>query len=184
MSEVIRYKTDNCRKAGSQEHLQLTKEESLGKASLVKRVSNGEIHISPSDKGKGLVVMSVDMYHRMCIVHTEADKKVEWRELEECQKEVRSHARALARMVKLGESAGGRNRGRCFDNISSWACDPPVLRYLAKIHKPLELEIIPKSRPIVRDPKSLTTDLGELVLDILEPMTRAVDDQREAKSTE
>ena len=46
MSEVRRYIKDNCGKAGSQEHLQLTKEESRGKASLLKRVNSGEIHVT------------------------------------------------------------------------------------------------------------------------------------------
>ena len=42
-----------------------------------KRVNSGEIHVSPSDKGKGLVVMSTEMYHKMSVAHFVADKKVE-----------------------------------------------------------------------------------------------------------
>ena len=101
MEEWKRYGGEKCGKEGSQEHHQLTREESLGKASLLKRVSKGEIHISPSDKGKVLVVMSTDLYHEMSVVHTLGDKKVEWRELEDSQREIRAHARALSRMVYL-----------------------------------------------------------------------------------
>ena len=117
--------------------------------------------MSPSDKGKGLVVMSTDMYHRMSVIHTAEDEQVEWRDLEDCQKEVRSHARALARMVRLGETAGKKNKGRCYDNLSSWACDPPVMRCTAKTHKPVGPGGVPKSRPIVGASKGLTTGLGE-----------------------
>ena len=43
----------------------------------------GELYMSSSDKWKGLVVMSVDMYHQMLITHTARDKEVRLRELEE-----------------------------------------------------------------------------------------------------
>ena len=108
MEEWRRYRGEECGKEGSQQHHQLTREECLGKASLLKRVSKGEIHISPSNKGKGLVVMSTDLYHDMSVVHTLGDKKVDWRELEDSQREVRAHARALSRMVNLGEAGGVR----------------------------------------------------------------------------
>ena len=92
--------------------------------------------------------MSTDMYHRMSVVHTEADQKVEWRDLEDSQKEIRSHARALAKMVRLGESAGKKNKGRCYGNVSWWPMDPPILRAVAKTHKEVGQDGRPKSRPI------------------------------------
>ena len=65
MEEQRIYERENCRKSGSQEHYQLTKEDSFGKVSLLKRVKSGEINVSPSDKGKGLAVMSTELYHEM-----------------------------------------------------------------------------------------------------------------------
>lgn len=112
---------------GSQDHHQLLSQEMQGKKSLLKIITAGELHVSPSDKGKGLVVMALDMYHQMSVVHTEGDREVGWRELEESQREIRAHARALARIVNLGAEGGNRNQARCFDNVSSHACDPPVL---------------------------------------------------------
>ena len=109
---------------------------------------------------------------------------MEWKELEDCQKEVRSHARALARMVRLGEAQGRKNKARCYDNLSSWACDPPVMRCTAKTHKPVGPKGVPKSRPIVGASKGLTTGLGELLSDILEPLAKSNEDPREAQSTE
>ena len=87
-------------------------------------------------------------------------------------------------MVRLGEAAGKRNKGRCYNNISSWACDPPFMRCTAKTHKPVGPEGVPKSRPIVGASKGLTTALGELVSDILEPVARVEPDPKEAQSTE
>ena len=131
-----------------------------------------------------MVVMPVEMYHNMCTVHLKDDTKVGWRELEESQKEIRAHARAISRMTRLGEAGGNRNKARCFDNLSSWACDPPVLRCVAKTHKDPGPDGTPKSRPIVGASKGLTTSLGEILSDILDPVARTVEDPREAQSTE
>ena len=118
-----------------------------GKASLNKRVTSGELHIGPSDKGKGVVVMPLELYHKMSVTHTEGDRKVSWKELQETQRILRGHSRALARIVNLGKEPGNRNKGRCYDNVSSWASDPPILRCVAKTHKPVGEGGIPKSRP-------------------------------------
>ena len=68
--------------------------------------------------------------------------------------------------------------------MSSWAYDPPVMRCMAKTYKPLGPGGIPKSRPIVGASKGLTTALGELISDILEPLAKAEPDPRETQSTE
>ena len=128
--------------------------------------------------------MSTELYHEMSVVHTLGDRKVEWRELEDSQREIRAHSRALSRMVNLGEAGGVRNKARCFDNVSSWACDAPVMRCTAKTHKPLGPNGVPKSRPIVGASKGLTTALGELVSDLLEPLAKGAEDQKKAQSTE
>ena len=50
---------------GNQDHHQLDREEMAGRASLLKRVAAGEIHVSQSDKGKKIVVMDMDTYYNM-----------------------------------------------------------------------------------------------------------------------
>ena len=86
-------------------------------------------------------------------------------------------------MVNLGAGGGNRNKARCFDNISSFACDPPVLRCVAKIHKLIGGNGVPKSRPIVGATKGLTTALGEMLSDIFEPMTKVEEEGVKAQST-
>ena len=70
---------------------------------------------------------------------------------------VRSHTRSLARIFKLGTSKGERNVARCFDNTSSWTCDPPILRATAKTHKNTDEKGLPKSWPVVGASRELTT---------------------------
>ena len=106
-----------CRNRGSQDHHQLDPEEMAGCTSLLKRVAERDTHITPSDKGKGIVVMDMEVYLAMSIVHTKGDKEIEWAELEESQRELRTHSRALANIFNLGEGLGDRNQTRCYDNI-------------------------------------------------------------------
>ena len=58
------------------------------------------------------------------------------------------------------------------------------MRCVAKMHKAVGPGGIPKSRPIVGASKGLTTSLGEIVFDILEPIARTMEDLKEAQSTE
>ena len=94
--EWIKYASTQTRKNGSQDHHQLTGDEITGRASLLKRIAEGELHISQSDKGKKIVVMSEDTYHNMAVKHVENDMEVTWKDLDQSQREIRAHSRALA----------------------------------------------------------------------------------------
>ena len=84
----------------------------------------------------------------------------------------------------MGEWPGDRKKARCYDNVSSWACDPPVMRCLPKTHKPLGPNGIPKSRPVVGASKGITTAIGDLISDIIEPLAKVEPEKTEAQSTE
>ena len=116
--------------------------------------------------------------------HTAKDQEVSWTQLEEAQKEIRSNARSLAKIFNIGANQGDRNQSRCHDNVSSWACDPPILRATAKTHKEPDDQGVPKSRPIVGAARGLTTPLGETLSDLIEPVSKARQCQWEAQSTE
>ena len=103
--------------------------------------------------------------------------------LKEAQANVRAHGRSLARIFNVGKAQGPRNAARCHDNVSSWAMDPPVLRCVAKTHKAANKDGTPKSRPIVAASEGLTTALGEILSDLIEPIARTKDASTEAQST-
>ena len=140
--------------------------------------------MSPFDKGKGIVVMPLTMYSELVEEHTAKDKEVSWEELEEAQRIIRSHSRSVGKILNIGDNEGERNVTRCYSNLLSHACDPPVLRALAKTHKAPNKEGLPKSRPIVGASRGLTTPLGEILSDLLEPVARARVKTWEAQSTE
>ena len=91
---------------------------------------------------------------------------------------------SLARMVNLGREGGNRSKERFFDNISSFACDPPILRCVANTHKPVGDNGVPKSRPIVGVSNGLTMEIKKLLSDILEPLARIHENSTEEHSTE
>ena len=64
-------------------------------------MADGELYIGQSDKGKKVVVMDMDTYYQMSVVHTRQDKEVDWRHLEQAQRDLRVHSRALARVFRL-----------------------------------------------------------------------------------
>ena len=49
----------------------------------MKRVQKGEIKVSPSDKGKSVVVMPLSRYQKMVKIHTDKKQQVTWKRLEE-----------------------------------------------------------------------------------------------------
>ena len=75
-AEWSRCLKEECRNRGSQGHHQLDAEEMAGHTSLLKRVSEGEIQVTPSYKGKGIVVMDLETYLEMSVVHTKEDKEL------------------------------------------------------------------------------------------------------------
>ena len=78
---LFKYKEYNCDKMGRQKTKQLSNRQMIERNKLMKRVRKGEIVISPSEKGKGIVGMPIHMYENMVLKHTEKDPEVEWKQL-------------------------------------------------------------------------------------------------------
>ena len=68
---------------------------------MEERVRKGKTHISPADKGKGMVAMPLSMYEKLVEEHTKNDVEVNWKEIEEAQREVRAHGHCIARIFSI-----------------------------------------------------------------------------------
>ena len=66
--------------------------------------------MSTSDKGKGMVVMTLKMYDEITKRHTTGDAEVGWDELKKAQRTATAHARSLACIFQVGDSSGERNK--------------------------------------------------------------------------
>ena len=93
IEKYIREKTEE----GGKQSVNLDSSQKRGREKINKRVMNREIHVSPSDKGKGIVVMPLTMYSKLVEDHTSKDKEVSWDELEDAQKMIRSHSRSIGK---------------------------------------------------------------------------------------
>ena len=62
---------------GNQDHHQLDHDEINGRMSLLRKVSEGDLYIGESDKGKKIVVMDMDTYYNMSFVHTVQDTELD-----------------------------------------------------------------------------------------------------------
>ena len=131
-----KYIEEKCDKLGNQTSDQLSKSQMRGRTKLLDRVRKSEIHVSSSDKGNGVVLMPMSMYSNLVKVHTDKDIEVTWEDLETAQKEIRSHSRSLAKITGLGSNEGENNIDRCHQNVSSWACDPPILKVWPRPTRP------------------------------------------------
>ena len=130
-----------------------------------------------------MVLMPLPLYQKMVRTHTGKDQVVDWQRLE-AQRQIRSHTRGMAKVFKVGSNKGERIQARCHRNLSSWACDPPILRATVKTHKDVDGEGLSKSRPIVGGGRGLTTPLGETLSDLLDPVENARPQQWKAQSME
>ena len=112
-------------------------------------MKNKELIVLPSDKGKGIIVITMDMYKTMGFDHTARDKEIGWDEMRLAQREMNANSRALVRIFWVGEAQGDKNYQRCFDNITSTAYHAPNLRASPKTHQSLAAARHPQSRPLV-----------------------------------
>ena len=63
----------NCKEDWSQNINQLDKAQKRGKIMIAMIVNKGELHISPADRGKGVLAMLLSMYQKMIRSHTSKD---------------------------------------------------------------------------------------------------------------
>jgi hypothetical protein len=145
IKESNEYIRINCNKDGEQDNVNLSEAAQRGRIKLLKKVRKKELMILPSDKGKSIVVTTLEMYTRMGQDHTASDREVQWKELKQCQAEMNGNSRALSRIFRVGESSSPANQLRCFDNATSWAQHAPNMRAVPKTHKEPHEEGHPKS---------------------------------------
>ena len=144
---MIHYIREHCNEDRSTKIQNITDRLQEGRRLIEKRVRKKEIIVLASDKGKEVVVVTPEIYREMGLEHTAGDLPIDWRDLQVIQRDLCGHARSICRIFKVGESWGGHNHGRCFDNVSSMAADAPVMRVIPKTHKEPREDGVPRSRP-------------------------------------
>ena len=116
--------------------------------------------------------------------HVAGDKVTTPEEVRHSQTVLSTTAKALGNAMNLGVHQSQAAYRRCLDNLGSSASDVPTLKLLVKVHKPLTPDGHPQSRPVVAAASGLSSRVGDMVADILEPLVVAQTPRMEDQSTE
>ena len=169
MTTFRQYSEEACGKRGKQKS-NLSRSQEEGLESLKKRIKEGELVIVPTDKSGTLAAMTRSAYMEAGQVHSRNDKEVEWREVQESQKELNGHTSMLIKCFKIGAywKHGDRVRETMMGN--GQALCPLTLLY--KDHKGWDASMgtTPPTRPVAGGHLGINMQISEIVSDLLDPV--------------
>ena len=152
----------------------LNKKEQLGLNSLLKRVKNDEVRITPTDKSGRFAILTTEQYLDSGRVHTNKDEEIGWKEVNYLRNQVNNHMYWLRKIFRYCERT---NPDRMNANLIVADNDLPEMAILIKDHKQWSFESKkpPPSRPIVSGNSTVNTHLSEFISEIIEPLALEAD---------
>ena len=178
------YKLDKCDAKGKVLNKNITKNAERGLKSLKKRVTEGTIYISRTDKSGKIAVITMEEYIRMGEVHTKDDKVITEKELHKIQTDLNRHAASFLNIFNVGETHGERNVSRINSAFTSKACATPPLWLMPKDHKVRKEGDPMPSRPVVGIATTMLARCSNLASTILKRVADRQKDSLETKSRE
>ena len=168
-------KTDERKREKEKVDSNLTREEEIGLKRLKKRVKEGDVIITETDKSKKFCVMKKDQYILSGQKHTAKDSVVTIEQARKIQKIVNGHSGWLANIFQYGENWHHSERvvSSMIDNSESIA----PLYLLIKDHKNWSETSgePPPSRPVCSGNSGMNKQLSEIVSHILESLAHSIE---------
>jgi hypothetical protein len=127
---------EHCDKDGNIKKGTLTEEQARGLKKLAKRVKEGEIVITRTDKSERLFVSNTDDYREKGMVHVGNDKKISEEEVKKIQRRLNNLTQVWLRCFQCGATHGERNEARVKMAFITRAEVIPPLYTMEKDHKP------------------------------------------------
>ena len=151
----------------------LTRSEYAGMKSLQKRVLNGEIIVTETDKSKKFCVIKSEQYLASGQKHTKKDLKISYDQVKTIQKIVNDHSSCLQKIFGIGASWG--HEDRLSNSMTDRGEVVAPLYLLVKDHKGWSPEdgTPPPSRPVCSGNRGFSRHISELLSLILEPLGHA-----------
>ena len=149
--------------------LNLSNNEKKGLKSLLKRVKNDEIVITPTDKSGRFAVLSLEQYVKAGNKHTDKDESISWSRLKYLRNQVNNHVWWISRIMGYSKNT---DQDRMNNNLHVSGLDVPEMVILIKDHKKWNKgsgEVLP-SRPVVSGNNTINTHLSEIISEIVEPL--------------
>ena len=135
----------------------------------------------PTDKKRGLTATSSEAYREMGMKNVEKDREITWEEASNTQRILNGNCSMWIKMAGLGKHWNQVDMMKETMNNNSALIPPMYL--LCKDHKEVKQGDLPRTRPVVSGCKGINLNLNDIISDILEPLTRAMD-SNEIISTE
>ena len=176
------FKSNHCKEDGTQ--CNLTQSQQVGLRTLAKKTATNQVIVLQADKGKKFVVVDQQTYLSMGQDHTSKDKVVTPGQVRASQKVLSTTTRSLVNILGVGTSQSHHAYTRCLENSDSRAEDVPTMKVLPKVHKLLSASGHPQSRPVVTAASGISSRVGDLISDFLEPLVGMDVPRLEDQSTE
>ena len=151
------------------EPINLNKEEKTALNDIRKRIKNGELYITSTDKSSRFALLNKAQYLEAGRVHTSKDRKIDWNRVKYLQSQVNAHMWWLTNVVGYSKD---KDTARMNKNIQGSSMEIPDMVLLVKDHKkwsPESKEPVP-TRPVMSGNKGINSHLSEWLSEILEPI--------------
>ena len=183
MAEFRNFLREKCDVKGTQSS-NLSKSQARGLKSLLTRVKNGEIVVTPTDKSGNFAVMSRKSYEEAGLKHVKNDVPVEWDELKRAQSELNGHVAMMAKIFEIGKAWNHQDRIR--ETMLGKGLSVCPVSLLLKDHKGWSPSsgTVPPTRHVAGGHVGMNFHLSEINSDILEPLVENFKGGKEAISTE
>ena len=158
----------------------LSKSENEGIISLKKRVSEGEIIITTTDKSGRMAVITREQYLKAGEVHTKKDEVLDWGKIQYIQNQVNAHTWWFSRIIGNSRNTDPMRMNKNIQEVSSQI---PEMSLLIKDHKEQKEGAPIPTRPVLSGNNCLNTHLSELVSEVIEPISTRIS-SAEVTSTE
>lgn len=175
----------DCDESGKQKKSNMTEHQSKGKKKLMKRVKEGEIVITTTDKSGKYAVVEPSLYKEAAKVHLK-DDEITMDEVKNTETLMNRHAAQIIKSLKMGTRHGKNGQeDRIRKAFTSIGARPGPVSFLVKDHKGVkEGERIPPTRQVCSAKGGPSSRLSNLVSTILNKAADAIDSTTECQSTE
>ena len=185
LNQFINFRDIDCNRKGEQKVTNMTQEQRKGREKLQRRVKEGEIVITLTDKSGKFAVVDSETYKEAVKVHLK-DEEIAWEEVEGKELLLSRHAVQLTKAFSMGTKHGKEGQeDRMRQAFTSKGGRPGPLYVLVKDHKKTaDGESIPPTRPVCNARGGPGSRLSNLVSTILNKITDVANPETECISTE
>ena len=185
MNTFDKYVQTKCTKKGEQKNRNMTMEQLQGRDSLIKRVKEGEIVVTTTDKSGKFAVVETSLYKEGAKEHLK-DEEISIEEVKATEVMMNRHSQQIVTAFKMGTFHGKHGQevrvGQAFRSVGA---QPGPVQFLVKDHKgtPQGKEM-PPMRQVCSAKGGPSSRLSNLVSTILNKTADSLNSATECQSTE